>query len=232
MAQLPQYHSSNRHKHTTRKKVIFKKEKCLLLVLAAFALICLTSLYYAPGVMEQEIIFDVTYHKFAGLEERANVVNHNAAAAMDDHVSPSRTLSQHKMVAKHIHQVVERIEEQSESKDDNENKSDSDNRDADPTQTQRREKVKEVSYVYNYTATKDHIAMYTISFLSLKQLYSLIWYLSAYITVLNYYLTFFIALASTSFKCLDMHIPHPLPSCYFLFSETDDFMVLTCTCIV
>ena len=90
MAQLPLYHSTSSKLQYggSRRSFSFRDRHLLLIILAVFAIICLGSLYYAPEVIEQ-VSFDVTYRKFIGLQDEANVIVSDNAV-MDDQVAPSK----------------------------------------------------------------------------------------------------------------------------------------------
>ena len=88
MAQLPLYSSGGKLQYGGRRSFSFRDRHLLLIILAVFAIICLGSLYYAPEVIEQ-VSFDVTYRKFIGLQDEANVVVSDNAV-MDDQVAPSK----------------------------------------------------------------------------------------------------------------------------------------------
>ena len=91
MAQLPLYSSGGKLQYGGRRSFSFRDRHLLLIILAVFAIICLGSLYYAPEVIEQ-VSFDVTYRKFIGLQDEANVVVSDNAV-MDDQVAPSKVPS-------------------------------------------------------------------------------------------------------------------------------------------
>ena len=89
MAQLPLYSSGGKLQYGgSRRSFSFRDRHLLLIILAVFAIICLGSLYYAPEVIEQ-VSFDVTYRKFIGLQDEANIIVSDTAV-MDDQVVPSK----------------------------------------------------------------------------------------------------------------------------------------------